>query len=682
MCLDSTLVDIDTSVWFPDADIPALKPYGLERVPGWRLLPGVVMPTGWRPTPGEVGFEDPTWRHEHKAWARELRDVARPWIHAKGRSNAAFAANERQQCALDPNYFGAAYGWIQDPQPLPDEEQDKPYAKFAYQCDNTTFQRDWLWRDRKQKAKLWRTKSRQLGISWDDEHFDTWFYLFQQGSVKLASRSEVWVDNGLSTESMLGKIKYILRRLSEHSPYLLPAGYSITRLLSAPHYKHRNLVNPVTGTGIFGEPTTIKVGRGGTYTYGRLDEDAFIPDLDDVLTSMQGSCPRIFLASTESFEQGEAHFQGWQAAKRSQPETVREYNWHQNAYLDLEWEQLLLASVKTEKQAQGIQREYFRNPFAGFGQWVYPEARTLPDAHQPYNPAEPLDITIDCAGTGDDVALLAAQATAIDGQEGFHVLWSYERRLPNPMRLAHLATGIWPERGDACYPWQPDGQEREIGKTLYEAWLAGCEVRWFADPAGDQIHSQASFITMFRQLTGELRRRELERLTIVGIALEEAGKTPPPLPQARDISPKFKAIKQHRLYADREFALRQYLPHVTFQQGVLSAGRVRECLSKSSYNELSKAAVTEPKRKHDQYSHLASCCEYYALYIRYRFVDPLDSKAMRVLQRALGLRGQRAAPPLRGLGAIPKGFGVQRALPPPRQQPGRPPPGGPNTGWR
>lgn len=148
----------------------------MDIVPGFRLLPGAVMPPGWQPTPGEPNpYEDVQWRIDHKNYAIRLVNETRPLIHELGNGNPEFAAMERLKCAKDPNYFGMVYGWIQDPQPLPDEEQDKPYAKFAYQCDNTTMQREALLLPRSQKTKWWRTKSRQLGISWDDEHFDTWF---------------------------------------------------------------------------------------------------------------------------------------------------------------------------------------------------------------------------------------------------------------------------------------------------------------------------------------------------------------------------------------------------------------------------------------------------------------------------------------------------------------------------
>jgi hypothetical protein len=674
--IDATQINIDRAKWFPDAVIPGLKPYGMETVPGFRLLPGMVMPPTWQPTPGEPNpYEDPQWRLDHKAYARRLRDEVRPEIHERGNRDPNFAHIERLKCADDPNYFGMVYGWIQDPQPLPDEEQDKPYAKFAYQCDNTTTQQQMLGLPRSRRMKLWRDKSRQLGISWDDEHFDTWFYLWLKGQIKIVSRSEKWVDNGSSVEAMMGKIKYILIKIGEHTPYLLPEGYSVTQLLSPPNYKHLNLINPVSGAAVFGEATTAKVARGGTYTYGRADEDGFIPNLDQTLTSMQGSCPRIFLASTATFEEGEAHFAGWQAAKEQEPDTVREYNWHQNAYLDLQWERDLLASAKTDAARQGVMREAFRDPFAGASNFVYPEARDIPDVNQPYIPEEPLDIIMDPAGAGDDFAFFAAQATALDGTPGCHILWSHQEQFPNPLRVAHIATGIWPERGDECWPWQPDTTQRQIGELLYALWVDDREVRWFSDPAGDQVHSKASFLTMFRDLTRELRTREYERLKAINIALDEAGKPPRPLPTPYPIAPKFKAIKQHRLFGDREYALRPLIPHITCQAGVPSARWVAECLRRTSNNELTKSAVTEPRRKHDQYSHHASNCENYALYFRYRFVDPLDTKGMRKLQRDLGLR------PGPGKGAIPKGFGLNRnvGLPNPnRGLPSRVAPGG----WR
>lgn len=678
-------VDIDTAAWVEDQYIPGLKPYGLDRVPGWRPMPGVTIPRGWHPTPGEPSYEDPAWRQEHKDWTRELVHVARPWIHARGNADTAFADLERLKNEQDPNYFGAVYGWIQDPQPLPDEEVDKPYAKFAYQCDNTTLQHRWLYRDRRIKAKIWRSKSRQLGISWDDETFDAWFLIYgvPGGAAKLVSRSEKWVDAGLSTEAMFGKIKYILAKIGEHTPYLLPDQYPVEKWLAPPYYSRKTitLVNPVTGVKISGEATTKKVARGGTYTYGRADEDAFIPDLTDTLTSMQGACPRIFLASTESFENGMEHLDGWQGAKREgDPDLIREYNWHQNAYLDLDWERKLFAGMTTDAQRQGAMREYFRDPFAGFGTWVYPEARDIPEVNRPYHADEPLDITMDPAGSGDDLALMACQATGDNGYEGFHVLWGYERRLPNPLRVAHIATGIWPDAGDACYPWQPDDEERKLGEFLYDCWINERVVRWFMDPAGDQIHSSSSFWLQFRDLTRILRQREVERLTIEAIARHEGDKEAMAAAEQRlarlnvPVSPRFKALKDKRLFADREYAFRRYLPHVTVQTGVRSALRVKECAYMTAYNELSKAAITEPKRKHDQYSHQASNLENYSLYYTMGFIDPLDLKTLKKQMKAAGPR-KPGIPSGFGNRALPGGFGKKPALPPHAIPDRTPPPG-------
>jgi hypothetical protein len=550
----------------------------------------------------------------------------------------------------------------------------KPYAKFAYQCHNTSDQQRII--KEPFRSWLWRVKSRQLGISVDDSHFDAWFYLWQEGQAKLVSRNENWVYNGQSYEAMFGKIRYVLAKLDEYTPYLLPAGYSVHKLFQTPNWTDMVLTNPLTGTALIGESTTKHVARGGTYTYARPDETGFIDNLEETLTSLAEAALHIFPASTE---RANAFLEMWQAAKAQKPESVREYNWHQNAYLDVDWEREAIANALSRPQQEGLWREAFRDPFAGFGVWAYPEARELPDANQPYNPDEPLDTTIDPGGTGDITAFMVCQATAIDGQEGFHVLSSYEEQMPIPEWIAHILTGIWPAPGDACFGMKPDVGEEELGRLYYDAWVDGRELRWFMDPAADQIHSRGSYWTMLRDKSGELRQREYERLAAITIALQEAGKHTAALPVPKPIAPKFEIVKKHRLMGDREYSFRTYMPFVTFQTGVSRAARVRECLGRTRYNDLADRAVAEPKRRHDQYSHLASCCEYYAIYYRYRFVDPLDSKQMRTLQKTLGLRGPGSRPVPTGFGKrpIPARFKQIQSLPTTR-----PAPVAGGSGWR
>jgi hypothetical protein len=569
-------------------------------------------------------------------------------------------------CRDDPNYFGAVYGWIFDPKPKADEPMRKPYAKFAYQCHNTTAQQRII--TEPFRSWLWRVKSRQLGISVDDSHFDTWFYLWQEGQAKLVSRNQNWVYNGQSYEAMFGKIRYILAKLDEYTPYLLPNGMSVHKLWSAPNWTDMVLTNPITGTALIGESTTKEVARGGTYTYARPDEAGYIDTLEDTLTSLSEAALHIFPASTE---RANVFLDMWQAAKAEKPDSVMELNWHQNAYLDVAWEREAIGNALSRPQQEGLWREAFRDPFAGFGVWVYPEARELPDANQPYRPDEPLDTTIDAAGTGDDMALMACQPTAIDGNEGFHVLFGYERQMPNPEWIAHVLTGIWPEHGDSCLGIQPDIEEEELGRFYYNAWVNGRELRWFMDPAADQIHSRGSYWTMLRDKTGELRTREYGRLAALNLSLEIHGKPLGPVPVPKPISPKFEIIKKHRLMGDREFMLRKYLRFVTFQTGVPSAARIRECWGRTRYNDLADRAVTEPKRRHDQYSHQASNGEHYATYYHYHFVDPLDSKQMRTLQKNLGLRtpGSRAVPKGFGKAVVPAGFHQSRTLPGSRPAP-------------
>jgi hypothetical protein len=316
-------LDIDTSVWWPDAFIPALQPYGLERVPGFRLKPGKKMPAGWRPTPGEQNpYEDTAWRAEHKDWRIELVDEVRPHIHKKGNGDQKFAAIERMLCAQDPNYFGAVYGHIFDPKAKADEPMRKPFAKFAYQCHNTSAMFEEI--KKPHRSFLWRPKSRQLGISVDDEMFDTHFYLWGEGQAKLGSRNEKLVYNGRSYEAMFGKIIYNLQKLDEFTPYLLPAGYSAAKLLRRPWFRDMTLINPITGTALIGESTTKELARGGTYTFARLDESGFMENLADIITSVQEAALHIFLASTERANE---YLEMWQAAKRELPKSIYEFNW-------------------------------------------------------------------------------------------------------------------------------------------------------------------------------------------------------------------------------------------------------------------------------------------------------------------------------------------------------------------
>jgi hypothetical protein len=98
----------------------------------------------------------------------------------------------------------------------------------------------------------------------------------------------------------------------------------------------------------------------------------------------------------------------------------------------------------------------------------------------------------------------------------------------------------------------------------------------------------------------------------------------------------------------------------------------------TSYNALSQHAVTEPKRKHDQYSHLASCFENYCLYYRYRHIDPLDTRGLHANAKLPNPLGHRPGP---GRPPMPTRFGLNRTigLPNPnRGLPSRVAPGG----WR
>src|SRR5688500_15263000 len=98
----NTEVDVDVNRWFPDAEIPFLKPYGLERVPGYRL--------------DANGDEDESWRIDWFDWRDGVSEV-RERKHAKNETSQAHREREKILAYNCPHYFKAIYGWIAEPRP-------------------------------------------------------------------------------------------------------------------------------------------------------------------------------------------------------------------------------------------------------------------------------------------------------------------------------------------------------------------------------------------------------------------------------------------------------------------------------------------------------------------------------------------------------------------------------------
>jgi hypothetical protein len=604
-------VDVDVNRWFPSAEIPFLKPYGLEVVPGYRLNPD--------------GTEDNSWRADWFDWRDEVADVR----ERKERKNETSQLHREKEWTLAhncPHYFKAIYGWIAEPRPRKGEATHKPFIPFAVQVHLTNARRA-LTTD-PEEQDFWNPKSRGLGISWNNQWDEIWYWLATDSRWILSSRNEALVGDIDNVDAMFGKIFYGLRRLPK---FLLPVGFdphnprkwwNTTRMLLTNHDRS----SPGYGSQLVGSPTTKNIGRAGRYTGADVDEAQKIPKLNAVLQSLRGSTFHIYLTGTEGVEEGEDWVDGWQSQKREDPRFVFELNYPQNPYQDTLWLERQKKRATTPQQKADIALEYERNYFGGYGDWIYPEARLIAEDDLPYRADAPLDTTID-PGKDDECAVMVCQPTV----------------------------------KDSCYGQVPGPEELSIGQFYYDRWINNQETRWFADPAAKARLTNDSFLLMFQTKTGELREREMLKLKAKYIEAEEQGvEYKMPIVDPFGITLQIMRIEEgsNRRHDSRHRALRKYLPAITIQKGVISAQRFRTCLMRYQFNPRSPKAVTEAVPLHNQYSHLASCGEYYATYYLYGFVEAM-------------LKPEKKSGP--GMRTIPQNF--------PRKLPPRPAPP-PERGYR
>jgi hypothetical protein len=111
-------------------------------------------------------------------------------------------------------------------------------------------------------------KSRELGVSWLCCAYSTHkFLFFPDFKVMMGSRKEDYVDQIGQLDSILEKIRFLMR----HLPRIwLPKGFDFTA-----NMRFKNISNPENGASIKGESGT-ELGRGGRCSIAFPDEAAFI----------------------------------------------------------------------------------------------------------------------------------------------------------------------------------------------------------------------------------------------------------------------------------------------------------------------------------------------------------------------------------------------------------------------
>ena len=532
------------------------------------------------------------WREAVKADRNEIQSLCA--------EHPEYRDMEMALCSQDPARWIAFWLWIEEPRMLRDENPIKPYVPFAFQVELAQW-----WAEKTALPVAYDgfvSKARGLGATWIITAMATWAWLFRPWRGTLVSRKEDLVDKAKDVNSMFGKIDFILDQLPE---WMLPPNFDPKE-----HRLKNFLSNPDSIAQIVGEATTSKTARGARATYILYDEAAFIPDFKTVFLTGAGTTNHRWAVSSESFEEGDAWWEMWHDAKERDPGSVRELDWHLNPYFDEYW--FAEERERLSDDPEGFAREYLRDPFAGFGQWVYPTAREATFHEQWYDAKEVLMVGID-PGRADDTAIVFMQQAG-DDYDSRTARWidSYVDNLKPAEFYAHVLTGIKPTIGDKCYGMRDFEENTELIHIM--EWMESLPwsgvMRVFCDPAGSQKDmSGLSFTDRLTITSKKLRARELD--TMIGKGrIDQTERTPRVVP----IVPLYEELFSANRHDQRRLAMRALLMRSVFTNN-RGGRRLQNAFAKYRFNEPSKQSTSQPTPLHDEHSHLVSAAEYVAVYV-------------------------------------------------------------------
>jgi hypothetical protein len=558
---------------------------------GWAVIPS--LPKHICDVPGFETREDDRWRAEWFKWRDKLL-IHRELVHQAAEGDDGFLENEKLLCADDPKYWAAVWGWVYEPRARLAQGKHLPYTPFAFQCHVLDFFRAMA--DDPEQWDAYLSKSRGIGLSWTIVAFAVWGWNFHEVTTLLLSRTMSEVDRPNNINTLFGKSLYLIKQTPE---LMLPYGFDRDK-----HRTQLNIYNPETDAQIFGDSTTADSGRGDRASIAFPDEAAFVQNLRDMLTTLDGTTDHTCCVSTESLGKGTTWWNIWNNAKREQPEHVWTLDFWVNPYQDEEWREREYKRRLAKQDEAGYWTEVMRNPWRGRSSIIYPDAANIVFNGPPYDPSLPVIIGID-PGVVDDTAIIFGQPLSGDHKSGT-VNWldSYERSGMPAEYYAHLLTGIEPEEGDVCFGLDFDHRALHDLMPWTRNFPWGSRVKVVMDPAGKQRDSgkpnRNSFQLRLYEESKKLFARERERN-----GLPHGGTNIYPLCE------KLVALNAHQA---RHNAARDLLTRSTFLDSY-GARRLVNALTAYRLGELTPKATREPVPIHDDdNSHLATAFEFVAVY--------------------------------------------------------------------
>jgi hypothetical protein len=648
-----------------DAFIPSLRPYNLDRVPGYRL--------------NAEGHEDESWRDEYFSWAKEALEH-RIWVQERCDHDLAFRAEHLKLCKKDPAYFILCWLYVEEPRGLDDptdsgtleewetylsadiapdadldlaeltdveyaayaaakneewlaERRDEPeddtillpFIPFAYQVqliqlfqkvNSTTYQLD-----------VYISKARGVGVSYTILAAGYWAWLFTRWRGIYLSDKLERADRSFDLSSMFGKVDLFFYYTPK---WMRPKGFN------QKNQKHRQQgmwKNPENGIGqMTAVATTPAAGRGDRGRYSASDESAFQEHYSATHATLGGTVKHRWSWSSESYEKGRQWQNAWQSALKMEKEyrdrglrpkaIVVELNWWDNPYQGQKWKESELERYRAAGQEDQFAVEYLRNPDAGYSTFIYPTVRSCVDTDGWWMPERPLFMSVDPAAE-DDVAWVFWQTYFENGNKRIRWLDCIVRDKMPAEFWAHVITGIEPEPNDLMWPYEHMFGRKEHYFMDWLRQVPPASIRAYGDPAvatvtnGVLKHLPNSFTARFFQETLKLRTR--------------AKVGDPPIP----ITIMYKELHRRNRHNDRRTAMREALTYSEFSR-TDGAQELKEAIASVRLQEETEKTVSPPGWIHDRFTHPTSAAEFGMVYETMQLTPgEVQPKRMETIKRPL-----------------------------------------------
>ncbi|MDP9471947.1 MAG: hypothetical protein M3Q71_15000 [Chloroflexota bacterium] len=494
-----------------------------------------------------------TWRDQVAAYRTEIRAAAE--------HDPEIQALEWAKCRDSCPYFMAIYGVVKEPRRRFSKISRREAVPYAFQVDVM----DWFAQrldDYEIAPDGAVSKARDMGLSWTFCYLATHTFLFDPDStVLLLSHKEEMVD-GRGDKSLFYKIRYILTGLPL---WLQPRGFDWEK------HKTRLLIeNPENGSQIAGESTTAKSPRGVRATWALFDEFAICADGMLLWGAAGESTDHRFAVSSESFENGDHHWQLWHQMQKAVPESVLELDWWMHPEHDEAWHSAKRQNYENQGRLADFHREIERNPFAGDGTWIYPTTRTRMAGDFPYDPMlGKVYCSID-PGTDAETGIVWLQHDPTLGR--YRVVDTYLKKDPTADYFATILAG------------EPDWEKYDYDDEATDLmdWTATLtNVVYVGDPFGKTRGADG------QTFYDKLRKR--------GIRVRSSSKN------------------RARYHPGRQQALKDLLPQIDFHASRRAERALGALQRYKTAPRREKSTIETPKPLHNQDSHLATAMEFFAV---------------------------------------------------------------------